>query len=82
MYGAGSACGLEPPFIAWSRSRPNSVGVGVDPGPRTSGAGAAQKSGASATLLSRTKAATGMYYRHRGYSEMKTENRPLYRYNQ
>ena len=38
----------EPPFFAWSRSRPILNGA---PGPRTSGAGAAQKSGGSATLV-------------------------------
>ena len=38
-------------FFGWSRSRPNLVGAGVAPGPRTSGAGAAQESGGSATLV-------------------------------
>ena len=59
-----SCSGLEAPFFAWSRSRPNLVRAGADPiwsepkpesapGPRTSGAGAAQKSGCSATLTTR-----------------------------
>ena len=44
---------LEPPFFAWSRSwsRPIWLEPESAPGPRTSGAGAAQKSGGSATLL-------------------------------
>ena len=44
---------LEPPFFAWSQSRPNLVGDGVDSVTSTFGAGAALKSSSSgsATLL-------------------------------